>query len=309
MDSLTEPQLREAIVSAFPELAASRFTLRTAGWDSVAVDVDDRLIFKFPRNEVARRRLVMEASLLAAVRPTVSLAVPDMRIHDGPPLFSHHEKLKGEHLLPDEYRALPDGARTRLAETMARFYADLHGLDRERMVAAGAVPVKQWRTPAEVRERALPVISPDLHAHAEEIVDARERLPPDPHGDIYGFFDGHGWNMAFYHAQGRLNGIYDFADSGFGPLHQEFVYTDFVSRDLTERVITAYESITARPLDRRRIAVLSGFQRLSEIVDFVDGPDHGDSMIRAFAGWAAPDGSPLPRGSTPPLGVAASGSR
>ena len=44
-------------------------------------------------------------------------------------------------------------------------------------------------------------------------------MPPDPLGTVYGFFDGHGWNMAFDHARGRLNGIFDFGDSGFGPLH------------------------------------------------------------------------------------------
>jgi Ser/Thr protein kinase RdoA (MazF antagonist) len=288
MDSLEEPQLREVIVSKFPDLAASRFSLRTAGWDCVAVDVDERLIFKFPRNDLARRRLVMEASLLDVVRPAVSLAVPDMRIHDGPPLFSCHEKLQGEHLLPNDYRALPDEARAGVAETMARFYAELHALDRARMREAGAVKVKSWRTPAEVRESALPAVPPDLRSRAEEITADYERLPPDPHGDTYGFYDGHGWNMAFDHGRGRLNGIYDFADSGFGPLQQEFVYTNFISADLTERIITAYERITGRPLDRHRIALLTGFQRLSEIADFVGGSDGGESMVRAFAAWAAP---------------------
>ncbi len=77
-----------------------------------------------------------------------------------------------------------------------------------------------------------------------------ERLPPDPHGQTYGFFDGHGWNMAFDRVRGRLNGIYDFADSGFGPVHQEFIYSNFISPDLTERIAAAYEKASGRTLDK-----------------------------------------------------------
>lgn len=56
----SEPDLntfRETIVNVFPNLAGAEFRLLTKGWHSTAVDVDDRLIFKFPRSEVAGRRL------------------------------------------------------------------------------------------------------------------------------------------------------------------------------------------------------------------------------------------------------------
>src|SRR5690606_12360342 len=88
---------RDVIVRNFPDLARSRFELTTAGWHSIAVDVDDRLIFKFPRHEVAERALQREAALLAAIRPRTGMPVPDLTIHDGPPTFSRHEKLKGDH--------------------------------------------------------------------------------------------------------------------------------------------------------------------------------------------------------------------
>lgn len=112
-------------------------------------------------------------------------------------------------------------------------------------------------------------------------------MPPDPYGNVYGFFDGHGWNMAFDHAQARLNGIYDFADSGFGPLHQEFIYSNFISHDLTARIVSAYEMLTGRRLDRRRIAILTGFHRLSELAELADDPANVEQMIQSAATWAA----------------------
>lgn len=283
-DPTIEP-LRSAILRSLPSLTGARFRLLGKGWDSTAVEADGRLVFKFPAGKHAERALLKEAAVVAVVRPHVSLPVPRMRIHDGPPLFSSHDKLDGEHLLAADYSELPDGARRRLAEDLARFYAELHDLGRERMRAAGAEAAAAWQSAESVVARALPVLPPSLRGRAQATVLDFVRLPPDPHGTVYGFFDGHGWNMAFDHARGRLNGIYDFADSGFGPLHQDFVYSNFISRDLTERVVTAYEALTGRALDRRRIDVLTGFHRLSELAELAHEPEQVPAMVSSVADW------------------------
>src|SRR5688572_4870667 len=114
---------RIAISRAFPGLSGSTFRLLPEGWHSTAVDVDDRLIVKFPRHEEAAKALVREAGLLALVRPAVSMPVSDLTLHPGPPLFSRHGKLKGEHLSTAQYDRLPEQARRQLAGRMALFYA------------------------------------------------------------------------------------------------------------------------------------------------------------------------------------------
>lgn len=279
--------LRGVITGSFPELSDAAFTLLTAGWDCVAVDVDDRLIFKFPRHEAAEKALVTEASLLAVIRPAVTMPIPDLTLHPGSPLFSRHVKLKGEHLLTRHYERLPVDSRRRLAAEMALFFAELHALDAGVMEAAGAGPIRAWLPPDDILRRVWPVLPSDLRAYAERTVAAWQRLPPDPYGTTYGFFDGHGWNMAFDHARNRLNGIYDFGDSGFGPLHQEFVYPNFVAPDLTARITSEYKALTGRVLDRRRIDLLSGVLRLSELAELADTPEHVPAMIGHVADWAA----------------------
>ncbi len=140
----------------------------------------------------------------------------------------------------------------------------------------------------------MPALPAGLRGLAERTVRAWRDLPPDPHGTVYGFFDGHGWNMAFNHAQARLNGIYDFADSGLGPLHQEFVYPSLTAPDLAARIVAAYEALTGRALDRRRIALLTGVHRLWELAALADDPAHVAAMVRNVAGWAAAGQAPRP---------------
>lgn len=290
MDNADLAALKAVIVERFPELAEARFALLTAGWDSVAVDVDDRLIFKFPRNGLAEQGLRTEAALLGRIRAGVDMAVPNIALFEEPRLFSRHDKIAGEHLLAADYERLSAAQKQALGEVMGWFYAQLHALPDAEMVALGAGPVEDWLTPAEIRAKVVALLArPDLSDFALRTLDEFEVMGPDPHGVTYGYFDGHGWNMAFDHAAGRLNGLYDFGDSGVGPLHQEFIYSNFVSRDLTARIIAAYERESGRMIDRQRVDVLTGVHRLWEWAVLAEHEEHGPDMLASLVRWVGAD--------------------
>ncbi len=165
----------------------------------------------------------------------------------------------------DAYRRLPDAAKDRLADDLAIFFAELHALDPAVMRDAGALPVGAWDTGDETLAPVWPLLPPDCVAQARAALDAYRALGPDPLGERYGFFDAHGWNMAFDAGRRRLNGIFDFADSGFGPVHREFAPVSLIDPDLTARTAAAYERGTGNRLDRRRIFLLTAAMRLSEL--------------------------------------------
>lgn len=282
-----ETDYRSIIIRSFPELCGSTFSIVKQGWHSVAVDVDDRLIFKFPKNDIARAALLKEAAVLQIVRPAVRLPVPLLTIHEGPPHFSRHEKLKGGYLLPEVYEKLDEQARARLGTALGSFYRDLHALDRTLLVSRGATQIEPWQSLEAIRRKAVPLLPLELRSWATAAIKAFEQLSPDPYGLTYGFFDGHGWNMAFDATHGTLNGIYDFADSGIGPIHQEFIYANFIAPNLTRRIIAAYEDASGRQIDRWRVEILTAVHRLSELAELAEDPDHVPTMIGHVAEWAA----------------------
>ncbi|MEQ1901160.1 MAG: aminoglycoside phosphotransferase family protein [Devosia sp.] len=276
---------RAAIAARFPELAASGLTLLNAGWDSVAVDADDRLIFKFPRNESAALSLRREARFLAHLRPRLTLPVPALELCETPFLFSVHEKLRGEHLVTAQYAQVSEPARDRMAAKLAQFYAELHSQPLKVMQGLGATPIKPWLTPEDILARAAPHLEGPMRDFLKRSVAAWAALPPDPFGLTYGFFDGHGWNMAFDHASETLNGVYDFADSGIGALTQDFIYSDFISTDLTDRIVAHYRRLTARAIDLDRVRLLSGVLRLTELAQYADDPAIAGDRLAALAEW------------------------
>lgn len=278
---------RAAIEHAYPELRDARLTLLTEGWDCVAVDVDDCWIFKFPREPRAERALVREHAILTIVRPLLSMRVPALTLHAGPPLFSRHEKVPGGHLLPADYHALLEPRRQRLADQLAQFYAQLHAIERSRFED---VPEVHFGADldAEALQRQLdPVLPPDLRDLAARTIRGWHDLPPDPQGEVFGFMDGHSWNMAFDPATGELNGLFDFADARVEPLHREFVCSNFVSRDLTARIITGYEHLTGRAIDRERVELLTGILFLTELAGYEAYPDRLPQLIATLRSWTA----------------------
>jgi aminoglycoside phosphotransferase (APT) family kinase protein len=275
---------RAVIAERFPELGDAPLTLLSGGWDCVAVDAGGRWLFKLPRNAAAAARLRKEVRLLEVIRPRVGMAVPQMHISDAP-LFSWHIPIRGAHLLSADYNALSDAARAELAGAVAGFYADLHAIDLDLMATTGAEPVPAWPSGDRLRETALPFTPDMLKEQAGALTRHWDRLGPDPHGNVYGHFDGHGWNMAFDHTAQRLNGVYDFGDSGIGPLHQEFIYTNFISPDLTARIIRAYEARTGKAIDRRRVDVLTGVHRLMEVAGAAKTQGDLDGMVKNLTSW------------------------
>lgn len=280
--------LKAAAIAAMPDLAGERFTLLGEGWDSVALSAGG-LVLKFPRHAEAEARLRAEARLLEAVRPRVSLPVPEMTLHDGPQVFSSHPRIEGGHLTPEVWAALDEPARARLAEDLGRFHAELHAIPHPVMQAVGAEPVERFQPPERILEKAVPALPPALRPRAEAAVRAWARMEPDPLGEVYGFFDGHGWNMAFDAARGRLNGIYDFGDSGFGPRHEDFFRAGFIDFILPGRVAGVYERLTGLAPGRERIALLAGIHRLSELAACAGEPAHVPMLTALAAAWLERD--------------------
>jgi aminoglycoside phosphotransferase (APT) family kinase protein len=274
------PAYADAIAAVRPDLASAPKTLHTRGWDSDAVEAGGT-IFKFPKRPEAIPRLRREARLLALVRPRVPIAVPDMRLHETPRLFSEHAMIAGTILEAHDYEALEPAQQDALADALAAFYAALHAIPVADAVAAGVEAKPEW--PAAVA--ALPVLARRLPAalrgFATRTFAAYEALPDEP--PVLGYFDGHGWNMAFDRGRGVLNGLYDFADAGIGPRTRDFTYSNLTSGDLTGRLIIAYERRTGRGVDRRAVLVRTAVHLLSEVAEADE--DEAEAFLASLFRW------------------------
>ena len=272
---------RALIISALPQFVGRQFTTLSEGWDSVALECDG-WVFKFPRSEPAAERLRREVALLGFLRPRITMALPQPIWHEGEEPFTQHRKIPGTFLETAQYLALDEGRRNAIAMRMAQLYAELHQLPLARMQQVGAVAVDPWMAPDDILAGVLPRLPRKLHAFVRRTVKAYRKLRIEGDELVYGYFDGHGWNMAFDDKTGLLNGVYDFADSGFGSRHRDLSYSNWISADLTLRIIDRYEELTRRGIDRNLVMLYTSALRLAELAaEFL--PE--ETAIANVTGW------------------------
>ncbi|WP_328768973.1 phosphotransferase [Devosia sediminis] len=159
-------------------------------------------------------------------------------------------------------------------------------MDLGHVRALGIGDCDPWLDADTIRRNAWRHLPDPIRSWADRALMAWAELPPDPHGETYGHFDAHGWNMAFDMRSGRLAGVFDFGDSGFGPVHREFVYSMLIDVDLTGRIIASYERHSGRSIDRERVLLLADIHRLWEIaVEHEDGASVA-AMLEEVVPWA-----------------------
>lgn len=273
-----------AIRAAMPGLALDDPRVLGNGFDNIAL-LAGGMIFRFPRSAAGEARLRKEADFLALIRPRVDMILPDLVVHEGPTVFSCHHFIPGEVFTPDRYLALTESKRDQMAEELAVLYAQLHAIPVAEAKAVGASRVDNFCEAKEVLASLKTLLTADELQWAQQVVTAWQNLPSDPLGDVFGWFDGHGWNMAIDFDNGHINGVFDFADAGFGAVHYDLMHNNLMHPDLTERIVRHYSAITAQQVDPHRIAILSSMHRLSDMAESYDDPMFGELTTFLLREW------------------------
>jgi len=88
-----------AIAEGFPDLTVDTFEYLSEGKDSVAWVVNRHLLFRFPKQELAEQKLLMEMRLLPELAPTLPLAIPQFTSISRTPTASYPHAFAGYGLL------------------------------------------------------------------------------------------------------------------------------------------------------------------------------------------------------------------
>ncbi|MGL4668710.1 MAG: phosphotransferase [Saezia sp.] len=229
-----------------------------------------------------------ETALLPIISARIKMHVPEIQLHQeshNAPLFLFYKKIPGEPLKTETYLALSESEKKKLAKKLAQFYLQLHCLNPEELQAAGVSAIHPWQQPNEIDANKLLILNNELREVYYKIIEDYNVLSPDPYDTTFGFFSEVGKHMAFDHSKKVLHGIYNFSDSGFAPLHQEFIYTNFTHPELTEYVIQAYETLSGRSIDRQRVATLTSYSYLSQISEALEASEEQAKIVSCFKLW------------------------
>ena len=268
-----------------------------SGFNSVAVETANGIIFRIAKNEAAGKRYAKEVRLLPRLARVVPTAVPEPRWYaesaEGFPFgLIGYKRIDGQPLEPE---MLATGSEQQLAADLARFLLALHTfpLPEARILGVPGREPGQQRFES-LHHNVMPALKASLTAADRRTVSlwwdtflADERMhqykPVLCHGDL--------WceNILVDDRADRVVGVVDFEAAALSDPAQDFAALLHLGQGFANRVIDSYVSAGGQ-LDRdylhriRRIWELRPFYGLEFAVKFNDEAELSDSINKLRTG-------------------------
>jgi aminoglycoside phosphotransferase (APT) family kinase protein len=221
---LTATAAAALIGAQFSDLAPSRVHLLGEGCDSIAFDVNDMWVFRFPKNADVARQLEREWTMLPMLVRRLPVAIPEFRFRGAPTdayphAFAGYAKLPGRPSLglPPDVIRIP-----KLGAALGSFLSALHAFPVADAERAGVPRERLADVVLEVKDDALDDLS-RVRAVAPEapleqwqrFINAGVELPETSreallHNDLAAE------HVLFDPADGRITGVIDWSDMAIG---------------------------------------------------------------------------------------------
>ena len=257
-DPITE-QYAERIKEFFPDVDLRSCELNTAGLVNDVVLAEGTRVFRFPKNDSwARKWLEHEIRVLNLLAVELDVRVPEFDVVQDD--FVSYRMIPGEPLCREDLLKLESHHQERLAEQVALFLRQLHGVSQETLSANGISKSRVNRSRetwlkllADVRQELFP----KMMQHSKDWVDRHfEPVEADPtffdyspclvSGDIPPY------HILWNRSEMRLEGVIDFGTAGVGDPACDFACIIYNYGESFLRMMEKYNAEIGDSIDRAR---------------------------------------------------------
>jgi aminoglycoside 2''-phosphotransferase len=216
-----DPYLKR-VLEILPDLTVERASLNREGIFNDVVIVNDAFVFRFAKRDYGFKDLNEEAASLRLLRKHVSLPIPEPFYEDQEVLA--YPLIPGETLRRDLLTSLPESDQQAIAEQLAQFFKQMHGIPLEE-IAESSIPeanaLMEYEDWADVYQRLKDKVFPLLLPHVRQwATEHFESWMSDPANFEYEprmvDTDIPPYHILFDQRQRRINGIIDFGCAGLG---------------------------------------------------------------------------------------------
>ncbi|UCE95722.1 MAG: phosphotransferase [Candidatus Bathyarchaeota archaeon] len=235
---------KNIIEGSFPQIHVDSIKQTVGGWASDVFEVNNMLIFRFPKRSERQRATKMEINLLPELAKALSVQIPDFKFigKHNKETFVGYRKILGVPLVSYNYN------RGDLANQLAKIITEIHHFPVH-LASKLEVPRPDWRMEYEkfynwIKDKAFPLMNEALQERAvlvwEGFLENEDNFTFEPvfiHRDLSG--DQH---ILCNPERHEITGIIDWEDSCIGDPAIDFtgLYWDCKEK-FTKRVLANYE--------------------------------------------------------------------
>lgn len=240
------------------------------GWEQhVILDHENRLVYRYPRNQSAADKLVDEVELLHTLHEQVwPVAIPRLRQHTAK--YSVYDLIEGQVLTDERLAKVTNQQIQAIGEKLGVFLAQLH---RSSKRVVENKKTKQKMTLLEYyAKRITQAQGTTYYSAASTDLAALTVCEPEEQVVVHG--DLHGLNIVVNPRNNQLVGVIDFSEVEIGDPHQDFRKLFMTDARLLEPAVTAYQPASGKTLSTETIKHWAYVNEWANVCFFHDNTDH-----------------------------------
>jgi len=235
--------LLQSIASNFPHLQWKEYRVLTHGWDHVVVVLDERIVFRFPKEKGYRDRVQSEIGLLRYLRKRLNVGIPEYTYIPRDRSFAGYAMLSGRELTCSRFRRLSPSEKDAVARQLAGFISALHATPKSIIDRYGIRGKSQVELYEDLIRSTRQLLFPrfrkeDIQRTEEYFGELRDALSHD-YSNVLVHNDLASEHILWEHKGKQIN-IIDFSDRAFGDPAIDLSGLLEYGPGFTERILKLY---------------------------------------------------------------------
>lgn len=233
----------QKIKNDFPQIKWKKHRILTHGWDHVVIVLDEKIIFRFPKDKEYKDEFQNEIQLLRYLKMKVSVGIPKYKYISKDKSIAGYDMVRGRELTASHYRRLSASEKDTVAKQLAEFISELHATPKSIMLKYNVMNENQEQIYKELVRNAKKLLFPrlrkkDIQLIEDYFVELKDALGHKysnalVHNDLTG--EHILWNVKIK----QIN-IIDFSDRAFGDPAIDFSGLFEYGQKFTEKVLKLY---------------------------------------------------------------------
>jgi len=227
----------------FPEIRWKNYRYLSHGWDHVIVILDEKTVFRAPKDLQYRSELENETQLLHYLKKKVKVGIPEYNYISRDQSFAGYNMLMGQELTPSRFRQLNTSEKEIVAKQLAKFITALHSTPKSAIQRFHVKSDNQQKLYKELIRDTKKILYPRLRKsdvqlieqYFNELKNALDYTFPNTlvHNDLTG-------EHILWDVKNKQINIIDFSDRSFSDPASDFAGLLEYSLGFTKRVFDLY---------------------------------------------------------------------
>jgi aminoglycoside phosphotransferase (APT) family kinase protein len=266
--------IQNVIISDFPDFKIEKIILINNSWDNLVAEINDRYIFRFPKDDGIGKNFKREIKILDLLKNKITLAIPEVKFFGKVFVYMGYEKIPGGDLTPEIFTTLNLAEKQKLIFDLANFLKEIHEVFSFEKARELGVEDEALPTYSTMAKKFLPKIKNSMVLDfIQKTCDEYDVMTKEQPELVFLFNDLHTENMAFDYDNKKLNGIFDFSDLAIGDVNLDFHPFCKFDPYFMKAVAEKYQELTGRRLSLRRMVIYSRINELCDLAEFIDRPE------------------------------------